>query len=481
MSVRTYSITKRQFQNFYLSEKNIYQTMLASIAANGYGQVIYNYLGPNKFRLNSYHIWSSQHGEMMVYFPTDNKYVYPTDVGVDYWGVSSDQGLNFLNGTEGISGLVKIKYCNTCTDSNALPYDYVDTIKKRLTYLEDLFNENDTETGYIFVDPSLPRSQRFFPAIRTNTNEFRFKNHLGVSKSKSELSSERSLSLDVITTSLETPERAKVTPCRTTSFSYSRLSDAVCNERQSEYDFNQEKGLIYEIDSCGLTVARNGFYSDGDIIYEWDGDSETLNEYGPCSRAFNGPWAYNIIFPEFVDNNAIPPTTYVGFAGAQDGTPTNTIQAFLQLTIDPQTVDGTRNQFREIYKYEVFEQSESGWGPAYDRFGRPVGYGDYSLDKNGNRNYLNFRQSYNPTTQQWTLHTGEYQLFYTSAPAFNGDYYFRRTPFQNYFYQRIFKILIYPIWQDDTSYQEIIVNAGDTSTNPYVISSKSFYQGSEVR
>ena len=275
-------------------------------------------------------------------------------------------------------------------------------------------------------------------------------------------------------------EFGRCSSCKTKELTYSTDLLAICNGRltPTSYEIDGDTGVIYNFEECGGKTANIGYYGDGDVIYYWDG--EKSNETVCPDNSFGGPWVSNIIIPQYTDTFAIPTTTYIGFTGVQDGSPTNAIYAQLQITIDPQISDGTRNIQRDIYKYNVLELVNGQWVQAMDKDNRPIGYGDYSLDKNGNRNKLNYRQVYNSSTSQWTMYEGEYLLLYGSTFAYNGDYYNTRTPFTNQFNQRIFKILIYPIWQDDTSYYEIVVNAGDTSNTPNIVSSTSYNQGVQL-
>jgi hypothetical protein len=270
-------------------------------------------------------------------------------------------------------------------------------------------------------------------------------------------------------------------PCVDIELGYANPDDGQipsdsCFGKKTTYSFNEITNELY--DTCEGQYAKDGYYSDGESIYSWS-EQDGWREFGPCSTpSFEGPWVSSIIIPQYTDTFAIPTTTYIGFTGVQDGSPTNAIYAQLQITIDPQISDGTRNIQRDIYKYNVLELVNGQWVQATDKDNRPIGYGDYSLDKGGNRNKLNYRQVYDPSTSQWTMYEGEYVLLYGSTFAYNGDYYSTRRPFTNKFNQRIFKILIYPIWEDDTSYYEIVVNAGDEfEVTPNVISSTSYYQG----
>jgi hypothetical protein len=252
----------------------------------------------------------------------------------------------------------------------------------------------------------------------------------------------------------------------------------VCTQEQTLYDFNPELQLLYT--TCNTEFAPAGFYSDGRFIYKWvfQRGRWFWENIGECPREFNGPWFNTVFAPSFFDSYAIPNTTYDGFRGVQDGTPGNSIYAYVRFTIDSRIVDGVRNLSGEIYKYDVLEYVNDEWIQATDwRTGDPITDGGYTLDKGGNRETaINFRQVYDPNIGFSSI-TWEYDFGYATNNAYNGTYFNYGTPFTNQFNQRVFKILLYPIWEDDTSYYEIIINAGDSNNNPYVISQTSYYQG----
>ena len=56
---------------------------------------------------------------------------------------------------------------------------------------------------------------------------------------------------------------------------------AACLARQSFYEYDSSSNILYEEGGCGVTTAPLGFYSDGRIIYNWDGVAFT--SIGRCS------------------------------------------------------------------------------------------------------------------------------------------------------------------------------------------------------
>lgn len=561
MALTSFKITKKIFETFYSPKVSKFDRMVGSINSSmGYGQTIESYVD-TKVLNTYYHVWDNDRMSEVVMDATSGEINSVEQAGPMFWGVTSQQGISFLNGTISISGLRKLKYCNGCEDRNTIVYPSLVDFKKKFSEVGNLITQYNTLDGYLFYDTTLPRFSNVFPAAKEDDGinvTFRFKTVDGTDKTLAEISQITSKPIIEIEESIDLSDPVKPeegansvivsccdeklyhvvegqmkigatatsssyfdgskswyvesytndestiprgitfmygerscksgiinnpcggSACEQLKLSYSRSRFDVCIQKATDYDFDSTNGILYEFESCGELISKPGVYSDGENIFSWDGIN--FEKIGKCQQdsVFNGPWVSSIIIPQYTDTFAIPTTTYIGFVGVQDGSPTNAIYAQLQITIDPQIVDGTRNIQRDIYKYDVLELVNGQWVPAMDKNNRPIGYGDYSLDKGGNRNKINYRQVYDPSTSQWTTYEGEYLLLYGSTFAYNGDYYSTRTPFTNQFNQRVFKLLIYPIWQDDTSYYEIIVNAGDTSNTPNIISSASYYQGEQL-
>lgn len=75
--------------------------------------------------------------------------------------------------------------------------------------------------------------------------------------------------------------------CTPTAFGYSDgrsnpPSDA-CLARFENYDFDNVNALLYTSGGCGTTFAIAGYYSDGVLIYFWDGAS-SWTIFSPCGR-----------------------------------------------------------------------------------------------------------------------------------------------------------------------------------------------------
>ena len=49
------------------------------------------------------------------------------------------------------------------------------------------------------------------------------------------------------------------------------------------YDFDATNNLLYSSNSCGISFSGPGYYSDGILIYYWDGSS-SWTVFGPCPR-----------------------------------------------------------------------------------------------------------------------------------------------------------------------------------------------------
>lgn len=75
--------------------------------------------------------------------------------------------------------------------------------------------------------------------------------------------------------------------CTPTRYGYSDgrgnpPSDA-CTAIPLFYDLDETNGLLYVSGGCGVTFAVAGYYSDGSLIYFWNGAS-SFTPYSPCGR-----------------------------------------------------------------------------------------------------------------------------------------------------------------------------------------------------
>jgi hypothetical protein len=230
------------------------------------------------------------------------------------------------------------------------------------------------------------------------------------------------------------------------------------------------------------TVTINGYIFELSYKKNEEGiyDFKFLND---PSVEFNGPWVSKVTIPTIVDIYSKPNAEYYGFYGVQDGTTNNTIRLALQFTIDSRVIDGSRNLSGEVYKVNVeeYDKKSDSWQQAYDINGEiPIRYGDgYELDKNGNRYMVlgNGSPSYDYDTQSHITKQFQYEITYGFTDAQNSEYFRDRIPFVNRFNGQRFKITIYPIWEDDSSYYEIIMNSGDIENGPYIMGETNFYLG----
>ena len=56
-----------------------------------------------------------------------------------------------------------------------------------------------------------------------------------------------------------------------------------CTAIQLFYDYDSTNNLLYVSGGCGTTFARAGYYSDGSLIYFWDGET-SFTPFSPCGR-----------------------------------------------------------------------------------------------------------------------------------------------------------------------------------------------------
>ena len=204
MAYQTFRVSQDDMSNYYLPLSNRYEKMITSINENGYGQLIYDYKGPGDFSLNSFNEWDSSLRRMVVRTADESATYTESQAGPALWGVSAEVGISFLRGDVSISGLVKLKYCNSCQDRNGLPPTTITSFSNRFSYLKELISENGTDGGYIFYDYSLPVNQRWFPTVYSNkAGTYLFRDYTGSEKDESQLSSEISIPSQDITNSID--------------------------------------------------------------------------------------------------------------------------------------------------------------------------------------------------------------------------------------------------------------------------------------
>jgi hypothetical protein len=210
MAYQTFSVSQKDMDDYYLPKKDNFDKMITSISQNGYGQLIYNYNGPGDFTLNSYNVWDINSMSMVVLTADESTIYTEAQAGPNLWGVSGEEGIDFLQGLTRISGLARIKYCNSCLDGNGLTLPTITSFSNRFRYLKELKSNYGTDTGYIFYDYSLPVNQRWYPSVYDSViGRYNFKNYLGVNKLEAQVSSETGIPIQDITSSIDSSEPIK--------------------------------------------------------------------------------------------------------------------------------------------------------------------------------------------------------------------------------------------------------------------------------
>lgn len=282
MSYITYSVTRKDLTNYYLPKVDVYDLMMESINANtnGYGQVIYNFTTTFDNSINSFNIWDSRTESMIIVTP-DGLSFTEADAGPMLWGVTSQQGLDFLNGTLSIEGLAKLKYCNVCQDRNGLPTPTAQSFSSRFTSLTEMMDDDLVDTGFLFYDFALPKYQNYYPSVySTNISGYKFRNWQKTPKAEIQVSQETSIPVVDITASLDSAEPIIPIKCVKVLLSYSTSYSNVCLGRQDEYEIDSDNTVIYQLNSCGRLTADVGYYYDGENVFYFDGT--ILNKIGPC-------------------------------------------------------------------------------------------------------------------------------------------------------------------------------------------------------
>ena len=191
MALSSFKITKKSFEKYYSPKVSKFDRMVSSInSPMGYGQTIESFADTNV--LNTYyHVWDDSLGVQVVMDATSGN-VYSVDqAGPMFWGVTSQQGISFLNGTSSIPGLRKLKYCNGCSGQNTISYNSLVDFKKKFSEVGNLITQYNTLDGYLFYDTTLPRFSNVFPAAKEDDGvnvTFRFKTVDGTDKTLSEIS-----------------------------------------------------------------------------------------------------------------------------------------------------------------------------------------------------------------------------------------------------------------------------------------------------
>ena len=217
MSYITYSVTKKDLDNYYTPKSDIYNLMITSINSNGYGQAIYNFVSTNDNSLNSVNIYNTESGVMKIYVPSTNTWYSEGEAGPLLWNVSSQQGLDFLNGTYDIPGLAKLKYCNSCSDRNGLRVPTISSFSSRFTSLKNMMSLNATDTGYLFYDFALPSNQNYFKSVfATEGGIYIFRDWQNTPKTESQVSAQTGIPTAEISTSIS--EAKPILPSKTFNY-----------------------------------------------------------------------------------------------------------------------------------------------------------------------------------------------------------------------------------------------------------------------
>lgn len=211
MALKSFRVTKKELDTYYTPKTTNYDLMVNSINSNEYGQIIEQYVGYEIIN-RYYHIWDNNLRTMVVYDRVSDTFVVEAEAGPTFFGVSSAQGLSFLNGTSSISGFRKLKYCNGCSDGNGLGKPVIENFKQRFTQLSELIYGYGLLEGFLFYDETLPRFQDVFPAIKVDDGvniTYQFKSIDGTDLSVNDVSTITGKPASEIETSVDTSEIIK--------------------------------------------------------------------------------------------------------------------------------------------------------------------------------------------------------------------------------------------------------------------------------
>ena len=213
MSYQSFLVTQDDLDSYYDPKSQIYSLMNESIGYNGYGQAIYNFVSSDDNTINSVNIWNSSNRSMMIYVISTDTWYTESQAGPSLWGVTSQQGIDFLNGNYDIDGLAKLKYCNKCSDGNGLPVPVITSFKERTQYLKELMVSYGTSESYLFYDYAQPVRQNFFPAVMDpNIGNYIFKNYQGTTKSEIQVAADTRIPREDISVSLSEAEPIRPRP-----------------------------------------------------------------------------------------------------------------------------------------------------------------------------------------------------------------------------------------------------------------------------
>ncbi len=289
MSYQSFLVTQDDLDSYYDPKSQIYSLMNESIGYNGYGQAIYNFVSSNDNTINSVNIWNSSNRSMMIYVISTDRWYTESQAGPSLWGVTSQQGIDFLNGTYDIDGLAKLKYCNECSDGNGLPVPTITSFKERTQYLKELMVSYGTSVSYLFYDYAQPVRQNFFPAVMDpNIGNYIFKNYQGTTKSEIQVAADTRIPRESISASLA--EAIPILPKKTFNYLLRWCCDPnITTVIELPYELSS-KVVAFKGDGITSPPCWNATPTTDEAIYkvefvdEYEFCLDCQNEYGPCKR-----------------------------------------------------------------------------------------------------------------------------------------------------------------------------------------------------
>ena len=290
MSYITYSVTAKDLADYYIPKVDVYNLMITSINSIGYSQAIYNFTSTNDNSLNSVEIYNADVEDTMVYVPSTGIWYDKFVVGPELWSVTSQQGLDFLNGTYDIPGLAKLKYCDSCSDRNGLMLPVISSFSNRFTSLKVMMESNFTETGYLFYDSALPPFQNYFKSVveYPSINTYIFRDWQNTPKTESQVSAQTGIPTAEISTSIS--EAKPILPPKT--FNY--LLRWCCNPNvttiiELPYELSS-KVIAFKGDGlinppCWTAISTTDVAIERvDSVDEYEFCEECTKQFGPCKR-----------------------------------------------------------------------------------------------------------------------------------------------------------------------------------------------------
>lgn len=225
--LKTYSITTDDMNSYYNPLVNRYKKMSDSIDANGYGQTIFLY-NNGVIDQTFYNVWDVDL-QMMIISDDFGGYSTEYNAGPQYWGITSQEGLDFINGIMSVTNLKKLKYCNVCSDRNGLKLPVVQSFVTRFMSVQSMLDFYRLSESYLLYDFSLPKYQNFYPSAKVYNMEsglydFYYKNYQGSDITITDVELETGSTGEEINSSIDTP-----TPIIPTPISYNSSVISCCD------------------------------------------------------------------------------------------------------------------------------------------------------------------------------------------------------------------------------------------------------------